>query len=497
MKPIISFLVLGFFALSVSQNSVRAAGVDCQIDNSLSNGTNSVVFKLSPSPLELLKMLGKDDLKSPAAILKLLDSSITNPAYKISKSISSAFATLMRPFQSIFGLPIPPLPTCEFMWSTSELYCDNIPSSIQEGLCRLFPAIKNITRPITFPLPQLDVLPLDCEKDQPWGLTKIRAPEAWQSGANGTGVVVANVDSGVLATHQELRGNRRATFSWYDAYTPSNTVPNDETGHGTHTMGSVAGKTVGVAPGAQWIACKGCDKSSCGDKQLLACMQWMYCPDKNQNGLNCSTRPNVINHSWGGGVGDTKYQDILILMKNANIINFFSAGNSGPLCFSVVSPADGNGTQLGTISVGAAACNDNIGSYSSAGPSQAADYMGGLGVDIVAPGSNIYSAWFTSDNATSVKSGTSMSSPHAAGAAAVLLSADRSLTFDDIRNALRNTAYKNPNVNSPLCGGKTLLSTETWPNNVYGYGRIDLAAALGLPPQQASNTTTTTESSTA
>lgn len=170
-----------------------------------------------------------------------------------------------------------------------------------------------------------------------------------------------------------------------------------------YSRGSMVGKTVGAAPGATWIACRGCSSQSCDNEQLLACGQFLACPDN--KALNCTTRPHIINNSWGGGIGNTFYDGVLATWKSLGIISFFASGNDGPVCTTVKSPADGNWTKQGFVSVGATACNENIAQYSSTGPSQRADYMGGLGVQIVGPGTNVRSAWFTNDTAYNTISG--------------------------------------------------------------------------------------------
>jgi hypothetical protein len=112
-----------------------------------------------------------------------------------------------------------------------------------------------------------------------WGVTKINAPDAWRAGFNGMGVVVGNIDTGVRHTHTALASSYHAdSYSWYDPVKKSKT-PTDGNGHGTHTMGTMVGSGgIGVAPGAKWIACRGCGTLSCPSSALLACLQWMYCP---------------------------------------------------------------------------------------------------------------------------------------------------------------------------------------------------------------------------
>jgi len=112
-----------------------------------------------------------------------------------------------------------------------------------------------------------------------WNIAKIRAPEVWALGFKGSGVVVAGIDTGVFKDHPDLVNQfRGGTNSWLDAVNGQPT-PYDDNGHGTHTMGTIVGRNaggtdIGVAPLAQWIACKGLDAKGSGtSSQLLTCMQ--------------------------------------------------------------------------------------------------------------------------------------------------------------------------------------------------------------------------------
>ncbi|MGH3739675.1 MAG: S8 family serine peptidase, partial [Micromonosporaceae bacterium] len=119
-----------------------------------------------------------------------------------------------------------------------------------------------------------------------WGVTAVNADDVWAGhGVRGEGVVVANIDTGADYTHPALarqyRGNvgggaYNHNYNWYD---PSQVCPSpapcDNNAHGTHTMGTMAGddgagNQIGVAPGARWIAAKGCESDGCSDYALLA-----------------------------------------------------------------------------------------------------------------------------------------------------------------------------------------------------------------------------------
>ena len=138
-----------------------------------------------------------------------------------------------------------------------------------------------------------------------WNLSQIGADQAWGVYNNkGNGIVIANIDTGVQYNHPALvnqyRGNlRRGGFShsgnWYDPTNTCGAAPCDNVGHGTHTMGTMAGddgtgSQIGVAPGAKWIACKGCSTRSCASSALIACAQWVIAP-----GGNPGVRANIVN----------------------------------------------------------------------------------------------------------------------------------------------------------------------------------------------------------
>ena len=143
------------------------------------------------------------------------------------------------------------------------------------------------TRPRRTTIPQADRDPKHGIQVTEWGLDAINAPDVWEDfGVRGEGIVVANVDTGVQFDHPALvaqyRGNNGDgtfdhNYNWFDPSEvcghPSD-VPCDNNGHGTHTMGTMvgddgAGNQIGVAPGARWIAAKGCETNSCSDFALL------------------------------------------------------------------------------------------------------------------------------------------------------------------------------------------------------------------------------------
>jgi subtilisin family serine protease len=303
-----------------------------------------------------------------------------------------------------------------------------------------------------------------------WGIEITNADLVHQSGNTGEGVVVSSIDTGVRYTHEALVGNYLNNgYSWYDPYTGSRN-PIDENGHGTHTMGTVAGSMgIGMAPGSKWMACRGCDTSSCTEFALTSCGEFIACPTSSSGGsCDVSKKPHVVNNSWGGGQGDTWYDSIIEAWIAVGIVPVFSNGNSGSFCGSANSPAD----NPRVIGVGSTVYDDTLSYFSSRGPT----VRGEVKPDISAPGSDVRSSYYTSDTAYSSLSGTSMAGPHVAGAVALLLADNPNLTLAQVKSALYDNAERNLGSGGGACDG---LSESVFPNHSFGYGRLDILASIG------------------
>ncbi|RAJ46261.1 subtilisin family serine protease [Kitasatospora sp. SolWspMP-SS2h] len=317
-----------------------------------------------------------------------------------------------------------------------------------------------------------------------WGVKDIGADQVWSRyGARGEGVVIANVDSGVQYDHPDLvadyRGNNGdGTFTDdYNFYDPTGTcatpsTPCDNNGHGTHTMGTMVAKNgIGVAPDAKWIAAKGCESSQCSDEYLLKAGQWLLAPtDHNGNNPRPDLAPNIVNNSWGGG-DTTFYQDIVEAWNSAGIFEAFAAGNDGD--GTTCSTSHAPGSQAPSYGVGAYDVNGRIASFSGFGPSLV---DGSAKPNISAPGVNVRSTW--PGSAYMAESGTSMATPHVAGAVALLWSAAPSLIGDiDGTRALLDQGARD--VDDTHCGG------TAGANNVWGEGRLDILKSVDLAPHTA------------
>jgi subtilisin family serine protease len=327
----------------------------------------------------------------------------------------------------------------------------------------------------------------------------VHAPEAWALGYDGTGIVLGTMDSGVRWTHEALTGSYRGNvdppdplhihdYDWFDGYNISNT-PIDQAGHGSHTMGTALGVSpnptygnIGVAKGSTWITVRICGlggSDQCDGDAIFEGFQWTLAPTRvDGTGPRPDLRPRISSNSWGGGPGTCDPQANLAVQNwvNAGIFPDFANGNAGPNAGTVSEPASGP-LAWGTGALVTNVSNWVIANFSSRGPSQC---DGTIRPMAVAPGVAICSSVNTSDTAYSCGySGTSMATPHIAGAVAILLEKNPYLTSAQLMFALTSTAYMSP----------------TWgmvPNNNYGWGLIRIDAALNSIPAGATATPTAT-----
>jgi subtilisin family serine protease len=303
-----------------------------------------------------------------------------------------------------------------------------------------------------------------------WGVERVHAPVAWNAGFHGQDIIVANIDTGVLLSHESLKNNFVGEYGWFDPE-KKEPLPYDPQGHGTHTMGTMVGQNgIGVAPGAKWMACKGCrSEQGCVESDLLACAEFMTCPtDPQGNNRKCDKAPHVINNSWGGGQGETFFLQAVNAWIRAGIVPVFSNGNTGPKCQTANSPAD----LSIVISVGAIDQDDHLGSFSSKGPT----IKNLIKPDISAPGVRVRSSINAGDNRYSFLSSTSMAAPHVSGVIALILNAKPTLSYDQLRALLYTSVEQSILKPSGLkCGN---ITDGIFPNNDFGYGLINVAKAL-------------------
>ncbi|MFE3515220.1 S8 family serine peptidase [Streptomyces sp. NPDC059166] len=357
------------------------------------------------------------------------------------------------------------------------------------------PGVESVTGDRTYALPELPETDAEPTVDDvEWGVDRIGASRAWKDfDATGTGIVVGSIDSGVQFDHPALVKRYRGAnadgsfthdYNWFD---PTHScgivtsVPCDNVGHGTHTVGTMVGdggpgNHVGVAPGAQWIAAKGCSSSTCTQSALLAAGQFMLAPtDARGRNPRPELRPHVVNNSWGSAAAgdDPWFEQTVQAWVAAGIFPVFSNGNEGPECGTDANPAN----MEESYGVGAFDTEGAVASFSSRGPSENGDDL--IKPNVSAPGVAIRSTYPGGKYA--VASGTSMAAPHVAGAIALLWSAAPAVSrdIDATRRLLDETAVDAPDV---TCGG------TPGNNNVYGQGRLDAYAAVEKAPRGTTGT---------
>ncbi|GHG95836.1 S8 family peptidase [Streptomyces lanatus] len=244
----------------------------------------------------------------------------------------------------------------------------------------------------------------------------------------GQGVTAYVIDTGVRITHSDFGG--RASYG-YDAIDNDNTAQ-DGNGHGTHVAGTVAGNAYGVAKKAKVVGVRVLNNSGSGTTaQVVAGIDWVA-----QNAV----KPAVANMSLGGGA-DTAL-DTAVRNAIASGVTFAVAAGNESTNASTRSPA----RVTEAITVGATTSTDAKASYSNYGSV----------LDLFAPGSSITSAWNSGDSATNTISGTSMATPHVAGAAALYLADHPTSTPAQVSSALTSAATTGV-VTSPGSGSPNRL----------------------------------------
>ena len=348
------------------------------------------------------------------------------------------------------------------------------------------------------------------------GVNYTHAPQVWAQGFTGQGITVADADTGQRWTHNALKPHYRGwdgqnadhDYNWHDSIHDSvgnpcgndSPFPCDDQAHGTHTTGTMVGddgqgNQIGMAPGAKWIGCRNMDANFGTPARYIECMQWFLAPTRiNGNDPDPTKAPDITNNSWecpaSEGCSANTLQAAVEAQAAAGIMMASAAQNSGPGCSTVQNPP---GIYAATYTAGALNTGtDTIAGFSSRGP-VISDGSNRIKPDICAPGTNTRSCTNASDTSYANFSGTSMATPHIAGAMALLWSAVPSLRhqLSASRDALNNSAV---HIDSTQCG------TAGPPNNVYGWGRVDILAAVGggtpTPTPTATPTTTPTPTAT-
>lgn len=329
-------------------------------------------------------------------------------------------------------------------------------------------------------------------------ISYVRAPEVWALSITGSGVVVGGQDTGVDWNHPALKPHYRGwnglvadhNFNWHDSIHVANPTcpanspqPCDDVDHGTHTMGTfigedTAGNQIGMAPGAKWIGCRNMNAGDGTPATYLECFEFFLAPyplSGTPADGDPTKAPDVTNNSWGCPASEGCVASSLLAavqaQRAAGIATVVSAGNSGASGCSTVE--DPPATYDEVFSVGALNTGaDTLAGFSSRGPVLPSNRVK---PDIAAPGTNVRSSVPGGTYASAGWSGTSMAGPHVAGAMALLQSAAPALNgnVDVLEQCLAASAV---HISSTACGS----TTGVFPNNLFGYGRLDVLAAVQL-----------------
>lgn len=363
------------------------------------------------------------------------------------------------------------------LWLSNAVYCEATPVVILQISSRADVSLIEMAASEDAGLIEpVEVRPStheELDKAITWSVTQINADDVWALGYDGSGVIVAVIDTGTDYNHPDLHNNMwhdtGAGYHYgYDFYDGDND-PMDDYGHGTHCSGSVCGTgeqgtETGVAPGATLMALR-INYYYGGEATWIQAMEF-----------GTDHGASVLSMSLGSTQGNTTLRTANENLLTAGVFHSVAAANSGPGAGTIKSPGDSpppwfhpdqthHAGQSAVVTVGATNSSDVIASFSSRGPvTWWSDYTGStplIDPDICAPGVNVVSTQWTGGYTT--MSGTSMATPHIAGVAALILDANDNLTVAQMDSIIEVTALELG------AGGK---------DNTYGAGRVDAYQAV-------------------
>jgi subtilisin family serine protease len=479
------FAVLAAFVLIVGQAGTALAAAS-------SSGSQAANSSAAPIDKTLLAQLDKGTSRFIVEFASKADLRAAAKEKTHTKRVTAVYNALTKTAKASQGQALQLLKGMKGVNAKSYWLTNSLVVTGDVKLARKLAALKGVTSvhaqkiyPLVKPV-ETKIAILAAAGDPEWGVEKIGADQVWAEGITGAGIVVSSIDTGVDFSHPALVENYRGNnhdgtfthdYNWWDPSSSCPGEPCDNVGHGTHTMGTIAGgdgpgpftPDTGVAPGATWITAKGCEDFGCTSESLLSSGQFILAPtDLEGNNPDPSLAPDLVSNSWGSDdPNDTFYFETVEAWRAAGIIPVFAAGNAGPGCGSAGTP--GNFNEV--ISLGATDIDDQIADFSSRGPSP----TGKTSPNVSAPGVDVISS--VPGGGYESFSGTSMATPHAAGTIALMLSAKAGLLgdFNGVLNALDDTAIDRPD---DACG--TSDPSDNDPNYVYGEGRIDAKAAVDL-----------------
>lgn len=348
----------------------------------------------------------------------------------------------------------------------------HLPVERAVALYRLFEGVEAVQPNYYY---RLAATPDDTRFAELYGMQKISAPVAWEQTTGSPATVVAVIDTGIKYTHEDLATNMWTNdgeiegngvdddgngfiddYYGYDFFY-DDPDPDDEHGHGTHvagTIGAVGNNSLGVV-GVNWnvrlMAIKIYDATGFGSTSAMLINAYNYVRMMRKRGVNI----RVTNNSYAGcdeACGyDQATKDALDALGRSDVLQVFAAGNRGrDADIEPEYPAGYNSPTI--LSVAASNAEDNRAGFSNFGPAS---------VDLAAPGVGILSTVKTAAN-YGFSSGTSMASPHVAGAAALLAAYNPALSARSLKATILNTADALPQ----------------WEGVVRTGGRLNAAAAL-------------------
>lgn len=311
-------------------------------------------------------------------------------------------------------------------------------------------------------------IPNDPQYGDLWGMPRINAPEIWDQATGSSNILVAVIDTGILRTHEDLaanmwqnpgetglddKGHNKATnkvdddgngyvddvYGWDFANEDNN--PTDDDGHGTHvagTIGAIGNNAKGVV-GVNWtvrlVALKFLGVGGGTTENAIRAVQYA---------TTAIPGVRLSNNSWGGGGYSQALRDAIDAAGAAGQLFIAAAGNES-MNNDLIPHYPSSYSCANIISVASIAQSGSLSSFSC---------FGLTSVDIAAPGSDILSTW--SDGGYNTISGTSMATPHVAGAAALLWSMYPALSRGDIQSAILAGARANPALTGLVATGGEL-----------------------------------------
>jgi len=289
-----------------------------------------------------------------------------------------------------------------------------------------------------------------------YGLTKIGAPQAWDLSTGSSSVVVADIDSGMLYTHQDLAPNAWINTGeiagngvdddgngfvddvrgWDFFYNVADPTPGGSGGHGTHTAGTIgaAGNNGLNVAGVNWnvkiMPIKIYSPAGTDSTSSMLVNAYAYVRMMKLRGVNIRATNNSYGNCGEACGYDQATKDGIDAMGDAGIVSCFAAGNDNNNNDTNPAPSYPSVyTSPSIIAVAASTSTDAKASFSS---------YGSTTVDLAAPGSNVLSTWNTSNTATNTISGTSMATPHVTGAVALLSAYRPDLSVASLKASLLN-----------------------------------------------------------